>query len=193
MLAHLAALTSICQETNFDSLARASQSACEHFVYWSTLLQMLCKWKIDHCLVSIANLKERLRDIVLTYGGIRHDDHNVCVWRENIDKSREICISYFHTRELSSQFTERTKVYLTTYGILLLKVISFTTNLQLSLNCLIIFETFSKRWTSLWYLLWQWLITRNVARSNRRTSSASIILANWFKLCSSSLTFGINI
>ena len=65
--------------------------------------------------------------------------------------------------------------------------------LQLSLNCFIMFDTFSNLWTSRCGRRWQCEMTRNVARSNSKTSSASIIFANWFKLCSSSFTFGISL
>lgn len=53
-------------------------------------------------------------------------------------------------------------------------------------------ETFSKRWMSRWGLRSQWEMTRKVARSNNSTSSASIILANWLRLISSSFTFGMS-
>lgn len=68
-----------------------------------------------------------------------------------------------------------------------------STYLQLSLNCLMMLDTFSNLCTSLCGRRWQWEMTRNVARSNNNTSSASMMLANWSRLCSNSFTFGISL
>ena len=60
-----------------------------------------------------------------------------------------------------------------------------------SLNCLMIFETFSNRCGSLCNFLCECDTTRNVALSKRRTSSASIMLANSESEFSSCRTLGI--
>ena len=64
--------------------------------------------------------------------------------------------------------------------------------LQLSLNCLIMLEIFSKRWTSGWSLRVDCAMTRNVDRSNRTTSSASQMEQKFCRFVDSTLTLGIN-
>lgn len=64
---------------------------------------------------------------------------------------------------------------------------------QDNLNCFIIFDTFSKRCKSRCCFRWQCDITRNVARSNSSTSSASMMFAKYDNECSSASTFGISI
>ena len=44
--------------------------------------------------------------------------------------------------------------------------------MQLNLNCLMIFEIFSNRWTSRWSARWAWAIMRKVDFSNKSTSFA---------------------
>uniref|UniRef100_A0A6B0U2Z2 Putative secreted protein n=1 Tax=Ixodes ricinus TaxID=34613 RepID=A0A6B0U2Z2_IXORI len=65
--------------------------------------------------------------------------------------------------------------------------------LQLSLNCLMMLETFSKRCTSWCCLRWQWLMMRKVAFSKSRTSLASMMLVNCWRLVSSCWTLGTNV
>jgi hypothetical protein len=66
-------------------------------------------------------------------------------------------------------------------------------NFMYNLNCLMMIDTFSDLWTSLCGRRWQWEMTRNIALSNNSNSSATVMLANWFRLWSSSSTFGISL
>ena len=41
----------------------------------------------------------------LTYGWVGHDDHDICVWSEDVNKGSEAWVVYLHTLDRGCQFT----------------------------------------------------------------------------------------
>lgn len=42
---------------------------------------------------------------LLTNGGVRHDDHDICVGGEDVNEGREVGVPYFHALERGCEFT----------------------------------------------------------------------------------------
>ena len=117
------------------------------------------------------------QSISLTDWWIGHNHHYVCVWCEWINKSGKRVIPNFHTLKLRLQFTIRNVHILVTCH-----CDTFSTDLQLNLNCLMMLLIFSNLCGSLWSFLSALAIT---CRENK-TISLNIssyerlqIISNW--------------
>lgn len=43
--------------------------------------------------------------LILTNGGVRHDDHDICVGGEDVNEGRKVGVPHFHALERGCEFT----------------------------------------------------------------------------------------
>lgn len=47
--------------------------------------------------------------LILTNGGVRHDDHDICVGGEDVNEGRKVGVPHFHALERGCEFTGKIK------------------------------------------------------------------------------------